>query len=63
MSCSNCGAKLEHKDLGAKETPENPVVSEPIPDTSRLSGVGIEKFLAPGEHIVYITPSLIWYAN
>jgi hypothetical protein len=40
-----------------------PVESHPISDTSRLSRVGIEKFLARGEVIIYSTPGRIFYGR
>jgi len=43
--------------------PESYTHSERIADTSRFSHVGIEKFLAPGERVVHVTPGNIRYAN
>ncbi|MGB9726446.1 MAG: hypothetical protein ACPLZ8_07395 [Fervidicoccaceae archaeon] len=39
------------------------IVRERIPDTSRLSGIGIHKFLAPGEKILFRTRSRVWLGN
>ena len=37
--------------------------SQWVPDTSRLSRVGVEKFLIPGEKVAYVTPGRIHYGN
>ena len=47
----------------ATKEEEAPITRERIPRTSRLSGVGIEKFLAPGERIIFSTESQVWLAN
>lgn len=43
--------------------PESYIHSQAIDDTSRLSHVGIEKFLGPGERVVHVSQGNIRYAN
>lgn len=38
---------------------EPPIIRDPIPVTSRLSGAGIEKFLFPGERVTYSTGRIL----
>ena len=71
--CRSCGKNLELPQRAQSPQPvqeveetqdaseeESPVIRTPIPETSRLSGIGIEKYLAPGEHIIYSTTGRIW---
>lgn len=39
------------------------MIKQPIDPTSRLSGLGLEKYLLPGERILYTTQSQIWSGN
>jgi uncharacterized Zn finger protein (UPF0148 family) len=66
--CGKCGTPVSSVPGQQPEQPQSPdqepvVHSQTIAETSRLSGVGIEKFLGPGERIVYATPGRIYYAN
>jgi hypothetical protein len=65
--CANCGAPAGGSPMPRAGTPPSagePVVqSQWIPETSRLSRVGVEKFLIPGEKVVYVTPSRVHYGN
>jgi hypothetical protein len=66
--CAKCGSPVSVIPVQQAEQPQStdqePVIhSQIIPETSRLSGVGIEKFLGPGERIIYATPGRIYYAN
>jgi hypothetical protein len=66
--CWKCGTPVstisDQQSKQPQSTDQEPVIhSQIIAETSRLSGVGIEKFLGPGERIIYATPGLISYAN
>ena|GEM_PF-2396455 len=71
--CKYCGEKLTEDEMppdAPYSQPSQPpppppsiIVKERIPDTSRLSGVGIHKFLAPGEKILFRTKSRVWLGN
>lgn len=42
---------------------EPQIVQERIADTSRLSGVGVDKFISPDERIIFGTKSQVWFGN
>jgi len=56
--------KTRHSLNPARELdPEPAVHSQPISETSRLSGVGVEKFLAPGEKLIHASSDRVSYAD
>src|SRR3989442_12690240 len=67
--CNSCGSKLgqtqsppaEREEEVTADKPQG--IKNPIPETSRLAGSGIEKFLSPGEHIIFTTRGKIWFNN
>jgi zinc-ribbon domain len=66
--CGSCGAAAGVAPSPASGPPQaqadEPVIhSQTVSETSRLSGVGIEKFLGPGERVVHVTSGRIRYAN
>jgi len=68
--CSSCGHQLQiitQKDSGVvaaatkgEGTTEIGITKQPIDPTSRLSGLGLEKYLLPEERILYATQDQIW---
>src|SRR5438093_7288333 len=51
-------------DVDEQDLDEEPVISQTVSDTSRLSRAGIEKFLDSGERLIYATPrSVIFWAR
>ena len=46
-------------DVEEQSFDEEPIVSQTVADTSRLSRAGIEKFLDSGERLVYATPKRV----
>ena len=56
-------AEPARNEAGETEHSNLIIHSQAISDTSRLSGVGIEKFLEPGERLVHVTPGWIRYGN
>lgn len=73
--CKYCGGKLTEDEMPPEGSPySQPLLPQPppsqpmimrerIPDTSRLSRVGIQKFLSPGEKIIFRTRSRVWLGN
>ncbi|MEM2286874.1 MAG: zinc-ribbon domain-containing protein [Thermoproteota archaeon] len=70
--CKYCGGKLTENELPPRDSsypqqlpppPQPTIIRERIPDTSRLSGVGIQKFLGPGEKIIFRTRSRVWLGD
>lgn len=76
--CKHCGRKLTENEVPPEDSsysqplspqppppppPQPMVIRERIPDASRLSGVGIQKFLGPGEKIIFCTRSRVWLGN
>jgi len=72
--CKNCGNNFgaQSKPIAVGQTISGPadesfdeeaMESHPIDDMSRLSRAGVEKFLVPGERIVYSTPGRIFYGG
>ena len=70
--CNSCGQPLQansQKDnvqaaiANGGGTAEILVHKQAVDPTSRLSGLGIEKYLLPGERILYATQGQIWLGN
>ncbi|MDW8034516.1 MAG: zinc ribbon domain-containing protein [Nitrososphaerota archaeon] len=70
--CKYCGGKLTEDERPSEAysqpsppppPPQSVILRERIPDTSRLSHVGIHKFLGPGEKIIFRTRSRVWLGN
>ncbi len=67
--CHSCGSKLRQTQSPPAEREEEvtanepQIIKNPIPETSRLSGSGIEKFLSPGERVIFATPRRIRFNN
>jgi len=72
--CASCGKQLinprqnennsENVVIEKKETTASVgLIKQPIDPTSRLSGVGFEKYLLPGERVLFTTQGQVWSGN
>lgn len=72
--CKNCGYNFgaQSQPIAVRQTIsgstdesfyDDAIESHPIDDMSRLSRSGVEKFLVPGERIIYSTPGRIFYGR
>jgi hypothetical protein len=54
---------IEETDVQGGIGAEPQIIQERIGDTSRLSGVGVDKFIGPDEKIIFRTKSQVWFGN